>query len=113
MTILKLCAFDFFHTEVFFEKIFGLENGESFSEIFDDAGLQGNNFIMGIGPIFFYIIAFPIYVLLHKLSQRLCHDEWMLENFNKAKQYNITMMNFLIGACFELNITACISIAKM
>ena len=68
---------------------------------------------MGIGPIFFYILAFPIYILIHKLSQRLCADEWMLEGFNKSKQHKITVLNFLFGACFELNITACISIAKM
>ena len=78
VTILKLCAFDFFHTEVFFKKIFGLKNGESFSEIFDDAGLEGHNFIMGIGPIFFYIFAFPLFILLHRLSQWLCADEQLL-----------------------------------
>ena len=111
MTILKLCAFDFFHTELFFEKFFGLENGESFSEIFDDAGIQGHNFIMGIGPIFFYILAFPIYILVHKLSQQLCGDNWMLENFNKAKKYQVMILQFLFGACFELNITACISVS--
>ena len=75
VTILKLCAFDFFHTEVFFEEVFGLEGGESFSEIFDDAGLEGHNFIVGIGPIFFIALAFPLFILMHKISQYLCADE--------------------------------------
>ena len=83
VTILKLCAFDLFNTEVIYTRFFGLKNGESFSEIFEDAGLEGHNFIMGIGPIFFYMLAFPIYIIVHKLSQRLCADEWTLEKFNR------------------------------
>ena len=64
-SILKLCAFDFFQTEKFYEEVLGLEKGKSFSDIFDQAGLEGHNFIIGIGPIFFYFLLFPLGVLLH------------------------------------------------
>ena len=111
--ILKLCALDFFSTEKVFVNVFGLENGEPFSQKFEDSGLEGHNFIMGIGPVFFYILAFPQFILIHKLSQRLCKDEWMLEKFNKKKEYSVMVLTFLFGACFELNISACISIAKI
>ena len=75
ITVLQLCAFDFFNTDSAFEKYLGLVPGESFSRVFEDAGLEGHNFIIGIGPVFLYILAFPLYILLHKLSQRLCADE--------------------------------------
>ena len=65
VTILKLCAFDFFKTEWLYENVFGLEEGESYSDVFDEAGLEGHNFIMGIGPIFLYILAFPVGILIH------------------------------------------------
>ena len=64
-SILKLCAFDFFNTEKLFEDYFGIEKGKSFSDIFDDAGIEGHNFIVGIGPIFFYLLLFSLYILLH------------------------------------------------
>ena len=83
ITILKLCAFDFFGTEKFYEKVLGLEKGKSFSDIFDQAGLEGHNFIIGIGPIFFYLLIFPLGVLLHQLSRRYYSDKKILQRFNK------------------------------
>ena len=83
ITILKLCAFDFFGTEKFYEKALGLEKGKSFSDIFDQAGLEGHNFIIGIGPIFFYFLLFPLGILLHQLSRRYYSDRKILQKFNK------------------------------
>ena len=75
--------------------------------------MEGHNFIISIGPVFLYILAFPVYILMHKLSQRLCADEWMLEKFNRNKAYNVIALTFLFSACFELNISACISVVKV
>ena len=61
---MKLCALDFFQTELIFEKL-GLEKGKSLNAIFEEAGLEGHNFIIGIGPIFFYLFIFPIGILFH------------------------------------------------
>ena len=83
VTILKLCAFDFFQTEKFYEKVLGLEKGKSFSDIFDKAGLEGHNFIIGIGPIFFYFLLFPIGILLHQISRRYFIEKKFLQKFNK------------------------------
>ena len=35
ITILKLCAFDFFQTEKVYGDVLGIEKGKSFSAIFD------------------------------------------------------------------------------
>ena len=81
--------------------------------MFDEAGLEGHNFIMGIGPIFFYILAFPVGILIHQLSRNFCKRWKILETFNKEKQYKLQVITFLYSTCFELNITACISVAKL
>lgn len=81
--ILKLCAFDFFQTERFYEEVLGLDKGKSFSAIFDQAGLEGHNFIIGIGPLFFYFLLFPLGILLHQLTRRKFSDKKILQKFNK------------------------------
>ena len=78
VAILKLCALDFFQTEKLYEKVLGLEQGESFSKIFEDAGLEGHNFIIGIGPIFIYMVIFPIGVLIHLSSRKFCLNRKIL-----------------------------------
>ena len=112
-TILQLCAFDFFQTEKIYEEVLGLEKGESFSDIFDQAGLEGHNFIIGIGPIFFYFLLFPLGVLLHQISLKKCADKEFLKRFNKKTQYTLLMVQFIYASCFELAITACISISQI
>ena len=81
---MKLCAFDFFQTESLYEAVLGLVPGESFSEIFEEADIQGTNYIVGIGPIFLYALFFPIFILVHQLSRRFIGDKVKrLSNFNK------------------------------
>ena len=111
--ILKLCAFDFFQTEKFYEEVLGLEKGKSFSAIFDQAGLEGHNFIIGIGPVFFYFLLFPIGILLHQISRRRFKNKKILESFNKEAHYTLLMVQFIYASCFELAITACISISQL
>ena len=62
--ILKATAFDFYHTENLYVKIFGFKETESFSDAFEDAGLSGSNFMIGIGPLFIFCVLFPAYVFV-------------------------------------------------
>ena len=94
--------------------MFGLTQGESFSLIFDEADIQGSNFIVGIGPIFLYALGFPIYMIIHQLSRRFIGDKWRkLQNFNKVQSYVLLAVEFMLTCCFELAITALISMAKL
>ena len=75
--ILKLCAMEFFDTDSIFDKMFHFretpafqtkmfENGEEKSG-YADAGYESANFFLNIGPIFFLVIFYAVYVLLKKL----------------------------------------------
>ena len=65
--ILKLCSFDFFHTEEVYNKIFNFKTTSPFNPEFEKAGIENRNFILGIGPIFLSMLAFPCYVIVHKV----------------------------------------------
>ena len=83
VTILKLCAFDFYQTEDLYTSMLGIEAGESFSEIFEEADFGGKNYIIMIGPIFIYMIIFIPYIIIHQLSMRLIGDKIQyLNKFN-------------------------------
>ena len=69
--ILKSTAFDFYQTEIYFTKLFGFLDSDSLSEQFEEADVSGSIFITGIGPMFFCIVLFPIYILIHKCAQYL------------------------------------------
>ena len=68
VTVLKLCAFDFFYTEELYYEVLGLGPGKSFSLIFDEAEIEGSNFIVGIGSVFIYAVFFPIWIIVHQIS---------------------------------------------
>lgn len=55
---MKACSFDFFSTEIYFVQIFGFKYTDSFLERFEEAEIEGSNFVILLGPIFIYIVAF-------------------------------------------------------
>ena len=63
--ILHLCAFDLFRVENVYKQIFGFEETESFNLVFEEANMEGHNFILGIGPIFLVFILYPFYAIIH------------------------------------------------
>ena len=67
--ILKLCSFDFFRTEDMYNKVFDFKESEPFNSKFESVGIESSNFILGIGPVFLSMVAFPCYVFVHKILQ--------------------------------------------
>ena len=68
----KACNFDFYNTETMYETLFGFEETESFSQKFEEAGFEGSNFINQIGPVFIFIVLFPMWILIRSLVGRIC-----------------------------------------
>jgi len=66
--ILRLSNFDVFKTDYLYFLLFGFGHTESFDQVFEEAGYEGSNFIVGIGPIFIglvlYIFWIPLQLLL-------------------------------------------------
>ena len=67
-------SFDIFTTENIYNSLFGFVDSPTFSDAFGEAGLEGSNFINGLGPLFLTVIIFPFYVIIHKSSQYLFKD---------------------------------------
>ena len=73
--ILNLAAFDFFQTEKILNGIFRFKKTESLSQIFQDAGFVGTNFILGIGPIFLMLVAYTIYLAIRAVVLKCSKGE--------------------------------------
>ena len=56
-----------FKVEDFYKMIFGFEETESFSLVFEQAKMEGHNFILGIGPMFLVYLFYPIYATTHAM----------------------------------------------
>ena len=76
--ILNLAAFDFFQTDKILNGIFYFKETPSFSQIFDDAGYSGSNFIIGIGLMFIMIVFYGFFLAIRVI---------VLRNFNGERTY--------------------------
>ena len=112
----KAVAFDFFQTETIYVEVFGFKDSESFNDAFDEAGVQGSTFIIGIGPIFFFIIIFPVFIFFHQFVSWLFKGEQKIKcikNYIKPKNYLVIAVVFIIESSLELLMTSCICILMM
>jgi hypothetical protein len=73
--ILRLAAFDLFQTEKILNGIFHFKQTTSFSQIFEDSGYVGSNFIIGIGPMFIMMVIYFIYLAIRALVLRSCSEQ--------------------------------------
>ena len=75
VAINKTCNFDLFKTDDIFAEFFGFEDTESFSEKFEETGLDGSNFIIGIGPIFLFVVYFLGWMIIHSIMKKFFEGE--------------------------------------
>ena len=66
------CNFDFYDTETLYTDFFKFGETESFSEEFEAAGLDGSNFVIGMGTMFMFVVTFPIILALKAIGRRFC-----------------------------------------
>ena len=62
--VMLLINGDLFGTDALYEWLFGFGESEHFDNLFLDAGFEGSNFIVGIGPIFLMVVIFVVWVPL-------------------------------------------------
>ena len=116
ISLLKSCSFDLFQTESIYTETFGFKDSESFSELFDEAGLEGSIFVIGIGPIFLFIILFPIYMAVHSCARWVFKGEEKIKciiKFIQPKNFTVILMIFLLEGCLELGLTCSVSLLKV
>lgn len=60
MQLLNIASFDVYQTDKFIDQ-FHFTETEAFSPIFEEASMDGSNFIEGIGPMFLFMIIYIAY----------------------------------------------------
>ena len=113
--ILKSCNFEVFDGGPFFE-LLKFKESKSFTEIFEEANYEGSVFIEGLGSLFFGIMIFPIYILIHSISKRCCkgHKRFkFIKNFIRPKSFLMIYMVFMLEGCIELGLTGSVSVIML
>lgn len=113
VAINKTCNFDLFKTDDIYAELFGFEDTESFSEKFEENGLDGSNFIIGIGPILLFVIYFPVWVIIHFILRKIYQGEQRnkcIKKIIKPQNFLVIFIIFLIESCLELGLTGIISV---
>ena len=67
--ITKTCNFEFYNPEEDYVEWFGFVETESFSEAFEEADMEGNNFIIALGTMFIFVMGYPLYILMRSIAR--------------------------------------------
>ena len=82
VSLYKLSTFDLL--DFVFEPIFNKEGEESYSQIFESAGMEGNNFISLVGLIIPLFVGYLAWIVIHKMLRFALHDQtWVGPRFAK------------------------------
>ena len=113
--ILKSCNFEVFDGGPFF-KLLDFKESESFSEVFAESNYEGSVFIEGLGSLFFGIMIFPIYILVHTISRRCCKGLKrfkFIKSFIRPKSFLMIYIVFMLEGCIELGLTGTVSVMML
>ena len=127
IAILKMVQLDFIPVESYLTTIFNFRDtkpffleetldGESYSK-FEEVGYDSSNFIMLIGPIFFFLLAYlafqivrcPISFCIKKCK---CRDNCFTRPFITSNRL-IFIMRFVLEGCVEIGLSALIAVKMM
>ena len=72
VSLYQLATFDLLDSVL--EPIFNKEGDESYSQIFRDAGMEGNNFISLVGLIIPLFVGYLTWIVIHKMLRYALHD---------------------------------------
>ena len=114
--VLEFVNFDLFQTEWLYTMIFRFEESSAFSQVFEDAGLDTSNYVIGIGPLFLVILIFPLWRLMKKrMHKRVTEGRCKcrcVPSFirNPPEPWLSTGVIFIREACLELGLNAAITL---
>lgn len=124
--ILQLCALQIVPVDDYINEIFHFPNETPAFQTtvykdhekskFADAGYDSSTFILLIGPIFFLILFYVIFVVLKKLLQLLtckCGENCATRVLRKQSLQMVIIMRFLLESCLEIGLSAMITVLMM
>ena len=102
--------FDFRETEPYSNKVNG-------SYKYEVGGYDSSNFFLLLGPAFFFMIMFPVYVIvkiiLRKIGKKLPCKNCLTKSMKKKVKYTIIITRFFLEGCLEMGVSAIITIRMM
>ena len=94
-----------------YEKIFDFGDSESFSNRYEEAGIEGSVFIPAIGPVFIFVVFYPLATLTHLCARYIFNGrskiKW-INNYVQQKNYLINFITFLLEGAIELGMSVAI-----
>ena len=120
--ILRLCALDFIQTDKVLEK-FGFRDTDAFDLIPDDegnttskwqeVGFDSSNFIQLLGPVYFIIHIFTVFVILKWIAEKMCvrcGDNFITRRVRSKIDFSGIITRFMLEGAIGMGIPALISL---
>ena len=114
--IMKLVNFDLIDVKLALEKVISLTELKAFSYLFEAAGYETTNFFIELGILFFFIILFPIIVLLRKLLARLVKNmsnNCITSRLKRQVNNRAIILRFFLEGCVELGLVTMICVRSV
>mmetsp|Transcript_28858 Transcript_28858/g.38478 ORF Transcript_28858/g.38478 Transcript_28858/m.38478 type:complete len:166 (-) Transcript_28858:1268-1765(-) len=97
--------------------MFDFAETPSFSQSFEDAEIGGSNFIINIGPMFGFVVVYPLWLLIKAMARYLfdghCENKRCFNLFMTSSDPMPVFMTFMLESCVEIGLASIISIKLM
>ena len=115
--ILKLSAFDLFQTEIWYKAIFKFSENQAFSPIFEEAELEGSNFIMGIGPMFMFMFFYALFLLIRHFVMKCSQSQYKyvrkVQTVFIEHRVESTVIRFILEGGLDILLWALIALSNV
>lgn len=97
--------------------MFNFAETPSFSDNFEDAGIEGSNFVLSLGTMFSFVVLFPLWLLVKAVARMLCtgscRNKCCYNLFIAPTPALPTFITFLLESCLEIGVSSAVSIYFM
>ena len=109
--MLELSNFDIYKTEQLYNHIFSFIETEPYNQLFESAGFDTSNFIVGIGPIFISVVVFSVWRMTLMLMRWILHCSFIPSRIKQEPEpWLITANVFIRAVSLELALSALITL---
>lgn len=115
--ISKLASFDVFRTDIWFFMAFRFSLTKSLSPSFEEAQYEGSNFVVGIGPMFLFMVFYTVFLGLRFVLLRYSTstNRYVLKVKKVFSEHRVepTIIRFILEGGMDILIWSLISILNI
>lgn len=117
LDIMHLTNLDIINPEDFIKSMFSFKaEPDPINENFEEAGYDTSNFILGLGLLFFVLIASTLLWLFKKLIEYIvkpCEDNCITIRVRSDNLTKVALLRFFNEGCIELSLVSMMAIKMM